>query len=109
MAVAEQDGEMSGFAYATLHRERAAYRWATDVTVYVEPAYHRRRIGHALYTPLFELLARQGFHVACAGVTLPNQPAWGCTSRSGSYRSASTGASGSSPAPGGTSAGGSWS
>ena len=70
--VAEVDGDVPGFAYATLHRERAAYRWATDVTVYVDPAYHRRGIGRSLYTALFDLLTRQGFHVACAGITLPN-------------------------------------
>lgn len=75
--VAEINGELTGFAYATLHRERAAYRWATDVTVYVDPAYHRRGIGGALYTALFDLLVRQGFYVACAGVTLPNEASVG--------------------------------
>ncbi len=75
--VAEEDGEVCGFAYGSLHRERAAYRWATDVTVYVDPTYHRRGLGRALYTALFELLRRQGFHVACAGVTLPNEASVG--------------------------------
>lgn len=75
--VAEIDGELPGFAYASLHRERAAYRWATDVTVYVDPACHRRGIGSALYTALFDLLVRQGFYVACAGVTLPNEASVG--------------------------------
>ena len=75
--VAEEDGELRGFAYGSLHRERAAYRWATDVTVYVDPARQRRGIGRSLYTVLFERLARQGFHVACAGITLPNQASVG--------------------------------
>ena len=75
--VAEEAGEMSGFAYGSLHRERAAYRWAVDVTVYVDPSYHRRGIGRALYTALFKLLAQQGYHMACAGVTLPNQASVG--------------------------------
>jgi L-amino acid N-acyltransferase YncA len=75
--VAEHESEVSGFAYASLHRERAAYRWATDVTVYVDPECHRRGIGRFLYTTLFDLLARQGFHVACAGITLPNQASVG--------------------------------
>ncbi len=42
------------------------------MTVYLSPAHHRRGIGRALYTALFELLVRQGVYVACAGVTLPN-------------------------------------
>jgi phosphinothricin acetyltransferase len=70
--IAELDGRPVGFAYAGQHRERAAYRWATDVTVYLDPAYHRRGIGRALYERLFELLREQGLHIACAGVTLPN-------------------------------------
>ena len=48
--IAEVDGEVAGYAYAGEHRERAAYRWASDVTVYLSPAYFRRGIGRALYT-----------------------------------------------------------
>ena len=49
----------------------------SDVTVYVDPAFHRRGIGRALYTALFDLLLRQGVYVACAGVTLPNEASVG--------------------------------
>ena len=70
--VAEADGRTAGFAYGGPHRERAAYRWATDVSVYVESGHHRRGIGKALYTELFDRLRTQGLLVACAGVTLPN-------------------------------------
>jgi phosphinothricin acetyltransferase len=75
--VAQDGDKVAGYAYAAPHRDRASYRWATDVAVYVEPAYHRRGIGRSLYTTLFELLRRQGFHVACAGITLPNQASVG--------------------------------
>src|SRR5436305_11600961 len=75
--VAEVDGEVVGYAYATPHRDRAAYRWAADVTVYVAEAYRRKSIARALYQALFELLTRQGFHVACGGVTLPNDASVG--------------------------------
>jgi L-amino acid N-acyltransferase YncA len=68
------DGEgVIGFAYGCPHRERAAYRWAADVSVYVAPAQQRRGIGCALYGSLLPLLVRQGLHVACAGITLPNE------------------------------------
>ncbi len=70
--VAERDGVVAGYAYASQHRERASYRWSTDVTVYVAHGHHRRGIARALYERLFELLARQGYHQACAGITLPN-------------------------------------
>ena len=71
--VAEVDGVVVGLAYASQHRERASYRWAADVAVYLDPAHHRRGIGRALYGALFGLLERQGIHVACAGITLPNE------------------------------------
>jgi phosphinothricin acetyltransferase len=75
--VAEDDSDLVGYAYATRHRERACYRWATDVTVYVTPKRHRGGVGRALYQALFGLLAEQGFRIACAGITLPNQASVG--------------------------------
>ena len=71
--VAEHDGETAGYAYASQHRVRAAYRWAVDVTVYVAAGHRRRGIGRALYGSLLPLLRDQGFHNACAGITLPNE------------------------------------
>jgi L-amino acid N-acyltransferase YncA len=61
-----------GYAYASQHRERAAYRWACDVAVYVASGAQRQGVGRALYAALFERLRAQRFHVACAGITLPN-------------------------------------
>jgi L-amino acid N-acyltransferase YncA len=75
--VAELDGEVAGYAYASPHRERAAYRWAADVAVYVARAHHRRGVGRELYGALLPLLARQGLLIACAGVTLPNDASVG--------------------------------
>jgi phosphinothricin acetyltransferase len=73
-----QDGDtLIGYAYATRHRERACYRWATDVAVYVAPQRQRRGVGRALYRTLFERLAQQGFRIACAGITLPNEASVG--------------------------------
>jgi phosphinothricin acetyltransferase len=70
--VCERDGNVVGFAYGVPHRERAAYRWAADVSVYVDPAWQRRGIGRALYAALLSRLRAQRLHVACAGITLPN-------------------------------------
>ena len=70
--VADEDHEVLGFAYGSHHRERAAYRWAADVAVYVDAGHRRAGIGRALYEALLELLARQGLRAACAGITLPN-------------------------------------
>jgi L-amino acid N-acyltransferase YncA len=70
--VRERDGEIIGYAYASPHRERAAYRWSVDVSAYVRDGCRRTGVGRALYIMLFELLRRQGFYTALAGITLPN-------------------------------------
>lgn len=70
--VCEINGENAGYAYASKHKERAAYQWSVDVTVYVNPEYHKRHIATALYTALMELLKVQGYYNAYAGVALPN-------------------------------------
>jgi len=67
------DGEqILGYAYASQHRERAAYRWSVDVSVYVREGYRRSGFGRALYTSLLTALRLQGFYNALAGVALPN-------------------------------------
>jgi L-amino acid N-acyltransferase YncA len=71
--VAELGDRAVGFAYGSPHRERAAYRWAADTSVYIAADARRRGIGRALYEALLELLERQGVQVACAGITLPNE------------------------------------
>ncbi|HEY4278170.1 MAG TPA: GNAT family N-acetyltransferase [Conexibacter sp.] len=75
--VAERDGRVAGYAYAGPHRERAAYRWATTVTIYLDPAFHRQGIGRELYSELFERLRQRGFLIAAAGITLPNDASVG--------------------------------
>lgn len=63
---------VEGYAYASGHRDRAAYRFCVDVSVYVHPACRRAGVGRALYTALLALLRAQGFCAAHAGITLPN-------------------------------------
>ena len=70
--VYESDGAVVGYAYATKHRVRAAYRWSVDTAVYIDAAHHRRGIGRGLYASLFAILAQQRYVNACAGITLPN-------------------------------------
>lgn len=66
------DERVVAYAYGARHRERGAYQWSADVSVYIEPSAHRRGIGRALYTAVLEILAMQGYCNAYAGITLPN-------------------------------------
>ena len=70
--VAERDGVPVGYAYGSAHHERAAYRWAADVAVYIDANHHRSGVGRALYTRLFEQLRDCGLWTLCAGITQPN-------------------------------------
>ena len=70
--VFERDGRVLGYAYASPHRARAAYQWSAEVSVYVDPRAHRSGLGRALYMALFDLLRRQHYVNAFAGITLPN-------------------------------------
>ena len=70
--VAEEEGEVIGYAYACRWAERAAYDWAVETSVYVAAGHHGKGVGRALYRELFELLSGQGFRTAVAGITLPN-------------------------------------
>lgn len=70
--VAERDGEIVGYAYASALRERPAYRWSVELSVYVDRAGHGEGVGSALYRALLETLDRQGYASAYAVLTLPN-------------------------------------
>src|SRR5689334_7512072 len=70
--VAEIDERIAGYVYATRFRERAGYRWTTEVAVYVASGDQRRGIGRALYTGLFSILRLQNYYKAVAGIALPN-------------------------------------
>lgn len=70
--VAEHQATVAGFAYAGVHRERPAYRWAAEVSVYLGEQHRGKGLGRALYETLFALLEEQGYRILLAGVTTPN-------------------------------------
>jgi phosphinothricin acetyltransferase len=70
--VLEDGGRIVGYAYAAVFHPRAAYRWACEVSVYLERGFERRGGGRALYDVLLPRLTERGFRVAIAGMTLPN-------------------------------------
>ena len=70
--VLEADGEVIAYAYGGPFAARAAYRWACEVSVYVERGRRRTGAGRALYEALLARLTERGFHMAVAGMTLPN-------------------------------------
>jgi L-amino acid N-acyltransferase YncA len=76
-------GEVVGYAYAGRHRERPAYRWTIDTTIYIDKAYRRARAGTKLYGSLLKILQSQGFRSAFAETVLPNPGSVGLHERMG--------------------------
>jgi phosphinothricin acetyltransferase len=70
--VAEIDGQLAGYAYASAWRPRTAYRKSVETTVYVGESFVGLGLGSALYATLLPELAHRGFHSAMAGIALPN-------------------------------------
>ncbi len=70
--VAEQGGEVVGYAYATEWKGRRGYRFSTEVTVYLDGGHGGRGIGSSLYRQLLPTLQSRGIHVAVGGIALPN-------------------------------------
>jgi L-amino acid N-acyltransferase YncA len=71
--VAEQDGSIVGYAYASNWKGRCAYRFSTEVTVYVASELVGRGLGSILYSPLLQQLKSRGIHTAMGGIALPNE------------------------------------
>jgi phosphinothricin acetyltransferase len=70
--VCEVGRRVAGYAYATKHRVRSAYRWSVDTSVYVDAGFRQGGVGRGLYGSLFGILSAQGYFNAYAGIALPN-------------------------------------
>jgi phosphinothricin acetyltransferase len=71
--VCEYDGEIIGYAYAHKHRDRTAYQWSPESTIYIAEAHHGKGLARILYTALFDILRLQGFFNVYAGVLSTNE------------------------------------
>jgi phosphinothricin acetyltransferase len=71
--VAEEAGRVNGYAYAGKYRDKPAYRWSTETTIYIRDGSRGKGIGRSLYAALLRILAAQNYRRAFAGIALPNQ------------------------------------
>jgi len=70
--VLEQDGQIAGYAYATKWKERSAYRYTVEITIYLAPGLGGQGLGMQLYQVLFAHLKEAGFHAVIGVIALPN-------------------------------------
>ena len=70
--VAVLNGRVAGYAYASKHREREAYQWTCECSVYMHNDFRGKAIAKLLYELLFQILKQQQFRNVYAGITMPN-------------------------------------
>src|ERR1044071_5823569 len=70
--VAEVDGAVIGYAYATKWKARSAYRFAVETTIYLQHGFEGRGMGKQLYAALLPVLKMRGIHAVIGGAALPN-------------------------------------
>lgn len=70
--VAEKNGEIAGYAYASKWSGRCSYRFSVEVTVYISPSARSEGWGTRLYEALFSRLRENSIHVVIGGIALPN-------------------------------------
>ena len=71
--VAEENGRVIGYAYASAYRDRLAYQWNVEVSIYVEDNKKKSGIASLLYAQLFSELERMHICKAFAVIALPNE------------------------------------
>lgn len=71
--VAEIDGVVAGYAYATTWKPRSAYRHTVESSVYIAPSCAGMGLGTRLYQALLQALRERGVHAVLAGIVLPNE------------------------------------
>ena len=70
--VAVEDDAVVGYAYATKWKERSAYRFSVEASVYLFHQMQGRGLGAKLYETIFSKLLEGGIHTVIGGITLPN-------------------------------------
>jgi len=71
--VYEENGIVSGYAYATRWKDRNAYRFTAEIAVYVENGNEGKGIGTELLKNLIELSNKKGLNKLMAGIAIPNE------------------------------------
>ncbi len=71
--VAEEEGRIVGYIYASRFAQRAAYGWAAGTSIYIDRDYHRRGIGKLLYEKLETILKLQNITNLYAGAADPTE------------------------------------
>ncbi len=70
--VATEGDQIAGYAYAGRYRDREAYQWMVESSIYMRPDFKGKKVAKRLYSALFELLKEQGICKVFAVISVPN-------------------------------------
>jgi phosphinothricin acetyltransferase len=69
----EEEGEILGYSYGNTWKDRAAYRYSAESSIYVKNGAEGRGIGKKLLAAFLEAARETSIHVLVAGITIPNE------------------------------------
>jgi phosphinothricin acetyltransferase len=73
----EESGEILGYAYVNTWKERAAYRYSVEDSIYLKNGCLGKGIGRSLFARLLEEVRKTEIHTIVAGITVPNDQSTG--------------------------------
>ncbi|MEG3087949.1 GNAT family N-acetyltransferase [Sphingomonas sp. PB4P5] len=82
----DEDGGVLAYAYATKFRDRPAYKYVVETSIYVTGTVERQGVGRLLYEALIDTLRAQGFTQAIGVLALPNEASIGLHEATGFRR-----------------------
>lgn len=71
--VCEESGYIIGYAYAHRQKEREAYQWNAELSIYIDKDFTSIGLGKKMYNALIDILKLQGIKTVYGGVALPNE------------------------------------
>ena len=71
--VLEEGEEIIGYAYANKFRERSAYRFSSEVSIYLKTGRTGKGLGTLLFSRLIDETKNIGTHALLSSITLPNE------------------------------------
>ncbi|MDR1986080.1 MAG: GNAT family N-acetyltransferase [Treponema sp.] len=71
--VLEEAGDLIGYAYVNKWKDRSAYEFSVELSIYLKQGHEGKGLGACLLTQLLEAVKKTSIHAVIAGITLPNE------------------------------------
>ncbi len=69
----DKQAKVMGYAYVGAYRERKAYRWCVESSIYIDETYFGKGVAEKLYSCLIEMCRDRGYTRIYGVIALPNE------------------------------------